>query len=111
MQEEPLYVANWVVAIVLPSTPFVEGINAADPFPADAKITPDDARDKPSTFLIPTDSSDDSDQPLIPGGARSLAVTCQPRRADRWICFSIGLTGQDLLVRLLYLPRGSLFVG
>jgi hypothetical protein len=63
MQQEPLYVANRVVAIVLPSTPFVEWINAADPFPANAGITLDDARDEPSAFLVPTDSSDDPDQP------------------------------------------------
>ena len=63
MQQEPLYVTNRVVAIVLPRTPFVEWINAVDPCPTTAKITLDDARDDPSAFLIPTDSSDDPDHP------------------------------------------------
>jgi hypothetical protein len=45
-----------------PRTPFVEWSNAADPFPANATITLDDARDEPSAFLIPTDSTDDPDQ-------------------------------------------------
>lgn len=63
MQHEPLYVANRVVTIVRPRIPFVEWINAVDPFPARATITLDDARDEPSAFLILTDSNDNRDQP------------------------------------------------
>jgi hypothetical protein len=63
MQIEPQYVTNRVVAILLPKAPFVEWINAADPVPANATVTYDDAREEPSAFLIPTDEADDPDEP------------------------------------------------
>jgi hypothetical protein len=47
----------------VPRTPFVEWINTADPSPTDAKITPDDAREDPTAFLVPTDDTDDPDHP------------------------------------------------
>ncbi|CAJ0681917.1 MULTISPECIES: hypothetical protein [Ralstonia] len=63
MPLEPLYVTNRVVAIILPKAPFVEWINATDPTPANATVTFEDAREEPSAFLIPTDGTDDLDQP------------------------------------------------
>ncbi|MFT4505077.1 hypothetical protein [Caballeronia sp. 15711] len=59
MQLEPLHVTNRVVAVVAPTAPFVEWINAADPSPPDVKIALGVARDDPTAFLIPTDNTDD----------------------------------------------------
>jgi hypothetical protein len=53
MQLEPLCVTNRGFAVVLPRTPFVEWINAADPFPANATITLDDTRDEQSHQRFP----------------------------------------------------------
>ncbi len=53
MQLEPLHVTNRVVAVVAPTAPFVEWINAADPSPPDVKIALGVARDDPTAFPIP----------------------------------------------------------
>lgn len=63
MPVEPLCVTNRAVAVLLPKAPFVEWINAADPGSAGVTITYDDAREEPSAFLIPTDDTDDLDEP------------------------------------------------
>lgn len=63
MPLEPLYVTNRVVVTILPKAPFVEWINAADPTPANATVTFEDAREEPSAFLIPTGGTNDLDQP------------------------------------------------
>jgi len=60
---EPLFVANRVVAIILPRQPFVEWINAADPTPSNANITLADTHEEPLVFLVPTDETDDLDHP------------------------------------------------
>ncbi|MRT00183.1 hypothetical protein GJQ57_16195 [Ralstonia pickettii] len=46
MPLEPLYVTNRVVVTILPKAPFVEWINAADPTPANATVTFEDAREE-----------------------------------------------------------------
>ncbi|WP_028215462.1 hypothetical protein [Paraburkholderia mimosarum] len=63
MPLEPLFVSNRVVAIIVPKAPFVAWINAADPVPANPTVTLADAPEEPSAFLIPTNESDDQDQP------------------------------------------------
>ncbi|AJK50737.1 hypothetical protein [Burkholderia plantarii] len=63
MSLEPLFVANRVVAIILPTKPFVEWITAADPTQSNANITLADTHEEPSAFLIPTDKTDDLDHP------------------------------------------------
>lgn len=63
MALEPQFVSNRVVAFILPTSVFVEWINAADPTPSNTPITLDDARKEPSAYLIPTDDGDDLDHP------------------------------------------------
>lgn len=63
MALEPLFVSNRVVAFILPKAVFVDWINAADPMPSKGAVTLADAHEEPTAYLIPTDDSDDQDQP------------------------------------------------
>jgi hypothetical protein len=61
MTEEPLFLLNRVVVVVLPKAPFVQWINRVK-LGSQATVTLDAARADPTTFLIPVDS-DEFDAP------------------------------------------------
>ncbi|VVE13134.1 hypothetical protein [Pandoraea soli] len=61
MPVEPSCVINRAVIVVLPRQPFVDWINAADPYPESVAVTLTEARDGPSAFLIPV--NDKVDEP------------------------------------------------
>lgn len=59
MSVEPLCVINRAAIGVLPRQPFVDWINAADPYPGGAVITLKEAQEEPSAFLIPANGNVD----------------------------------------------------
>jgi hypothetical protein len=61
MTEEPLFLLNRVVVVVLPKAPFVQWINRVK-LGSQATVTLDAARADPTTFLIPVDP-DEFDAP------------------------------------------------
>lgn len=52
--EEPLFVQNRIVVVVLPRAPFVEWVNRISQGVADP-VTLDEAREDPNAFLIPVE--------------------------------------------------------
>jgi hypothetical protein len=61
MTEEPLFLLNRVVVVILPKAPFVEWINRVKLGPQ-GPVTLDAARADPTTFLVPADA-DEFDAP------------------------------------------------